>query len=546
MLARMSRRALALCVLLVAACGDDGEPTPLVFPERDWEAEAEELLSGPDWYRHAIFYEVFVRSFQDSDGDGIGDLPGLTSRLDDLEALGVDALWLMPIMPTPFFDSGYDVADYVEVSPDYGTLADFDALLDEAHARGMRVVLDLVLNHTSDRHAWFEASRTDPGGPFGDFYVWSDTPSHPDVGCDVHQEMFGDSPWAFDDVRQQYYFHRFYPQQPDLNYRNEAVIDATLDAARFWLDRGVDGFRCDVIALLYESATQCELLDETKAYIRRLREVVDEHPGAVLVAEPTDFEETSPYYGDGGDMFHMVFNFAYGYFWRFHFGSGDAENIRASFAALATHPDGAQEALVIGSHDVARAYASALGDETVHRRAALIQLTMPGTPFIYYGEELGLRPGTAQVVDNRDAARTPMPWTAEAPDHGFGSAMPWLPFGPEVDVTNVASERATPGSMYELYAGLARLRRGHRVWGVGEGTFLASDNPAVLAYLRDDGDLAYLVAVNVTDAPATALLVGASLPSDGQLVFGAGTLARAGADATVTVDPSTGVVFRLR
>jgi maltose alpha-D-glucosyltransferase/alpha-amylase len=180
------------------------------------------------------------------------------------------------------------------VSPDYGTLADFDALLDEAHARGMRVVLDLVLNHTSDRHAWFEASRTDPGGPFGDFYVWSDTPSHPDVGCDVHQEMFGDSPWAFDDVRQQYYFHRFYPQQPDLNYRNEAVIDATLDAARFWLDRGVDGFRCDVIALLYESATQCELLDETKAYIRRLREVVDEHPGAVLVAEPTDLKRRLP------------------------------------------------------------------------------------------------------------------------------------------------------------------------------------------------------------------------------------------------------------
>jgi maltose alpha-D-glucosyltransferase/alpha-amylase len=539
--------SLVVAAVTALGCGDDTAPTPPPrLPERDWEAEAQTLLEGPDWYRHAVFYEAFVRSLQDSDGDGIGDLPGLTSRLDELEALGVDALWLMPIMPTPFFDSGYDVSDYEDVNPDYGSLDDFDALVTEAHARGVRVVIDLVLNHTSNEHAWFEASRSDPTGEYGDFYVWSDTASDPDVGCSVHQDIFGDSAWELDPVRGQYYFHRFYPEQPDLNYRNPAVVARTLDVARFWLDRGVDGFRCDVIALLYESATQCEMLDETIAYIRPLRALVDEYPGAVLVAESTDFNDASPYFGDGSDMFHMAFNFAYGYFWGFHFGGYSSRQIEAAFApSLETYPAGAQDALVIGSHDVPRAYAVAVGDESRHRRAALIQMTMRGTPFIYYGEELGLRPGTDEVVDNRDSARTPMPWTGGA-GFGFTEGTPWLDFAPDAETTNAQAEDEDAGSMLRFYRELLALRRGRAVWGTGAARILVSDSDAVFTFVRDDGDLTYLVAVNMTSVERTVTYPDARLGSAGQRELGHGTLVVDGDAATVTVAKDTGVVFRLR
>lgn len=248
----LARAALALCLSIVAACStsDDASPPPTGLAEPDRAALARRLLTGPEWYRHAVVYEAYVRSLQDSNGDGVGDLPGLTSRLPELQALGVDALWLMPINPTPFADSGYDVADYTGVNPDYGTLADLDALLAAAHARGMRVMLDLVLNHTSDQHPWFQESRASRDNPKADWYVWSDTPSRADVGCGTFQAQFGAEAWTLSKARNQYYFHRFYPGQPDLNYRNPQVVKATLDAARFWLDRGVDGFRCDVIGLL--------------------------------------------------------------------------------------------------------------------------------------------------------------------------------------------------------------------------------------------------------------------------------------------------------
>lgn len=263
------------------------------MPERDWAAEADRLLSGPDWYRHAVFYEVMVRSFQDSNGDGKGDLQGLIARLDDLKSLGVDAIWLMPIMPSPFKDSGYDVADYAGIDPDYGTLADFEQLVAEAHARKMRVMIDLVLNHTSDQHPWFQASRAGKQGPKADWYVWSDAPNPPDNPCTTQQAIFGSSAWQYDEGRGQYYFHRFYAAQPDLNYRNPEVAQAQLDMMKLWLDRGVDGFRCDVIALLFESAMGCDMIDETRGYIEKMRALLDQHPGAVMVAESTDFNDAS-------------------------------------------------------------------------------------------------------------------------------------------------------------------------------------------------------------------------------------------------------------
>jgi alpha-glucosidase len=538
-----------ISALLLPACGGDDEEEPKsepTFPEKDWQAESTALLTGPDWYRHAVVYEVYVRSFQDSDGDGIGDLPGLTSRLDELQELGVDALWLMPIMPTAFKDSGYDVSDYEDVNPDYGTLADFDALLTAAHDRNMRVIIDLVLNHTSDQHAWFVESRADQTNPKADWYVWSDTPSDPNNGCTTDSPIFGDEPWTLDPVRGQYFFHRFYPEQPDLNYRNPEVVAAALDVARFWLDRGVDGFRCDVIELLVESATDCGFLDETKDIVRQLRTVLDGYDERVMVAEPSNLSDASPLFGNGNDMFHMAFHFGYGYFWGFPFGSGSANGITQTFqSSLDTYPAGAQDALVIGSHDVPRAYATALGDETKTRRAAAIQLTVAGTPFIYYGDELGLRPGTTEVVDSRDAARTPMLWSKEA-GFGFSNATPWIPFGPDAELTNLEVERADPNSTYEFYRTLLELRRGRKVWGTGTFTLLDTGSEQVFAFLREDDFMGYVVAINMTEEAQKVSVQSESFVGPAGRVFGVGSLATAGQTATLSLPANGYGVFRFR
>lgn len=543
----MLGRSIWPALLLAAVgCGSSEAAPTSGFPEKDWPAEATALLDGPDWYRHAVFYEVYVRSFQDSNGDGIGDLPGLTSRLDDLKALGVDALWLMPIMPTPFKDSGYDVADYRAINPDYGTLEDFDALLAAADERNMRVIIDLVLNHTSDQHAWFQESRTDQTNPKADWYVWSDTPSHPENGCTTDAPTFGTSAWQLDPLRNQYYFHRFYPEQPDLNYRNPEVVTAALDTARFWLDRGVHGFRCDVIALLVESANDCGFLPETKDIVRQLRDVLDEYPGRVMVAEPSDLTNAAPYFGDGTDMFQMAFHFAYGYFWHFSFGAQSADNIVDTFEkSLVEYPDGSQDALVIGSHDVPRAYATALGDETKHRRAAAIQLTARGTPFLYYGEELGMRPGSAIVVDDRDRARTPMLWTAE-PGFGFSSAEPWIPFGAEPETTNLALERDDPSSIYAFYRDFLALRRGRAVWGTGDMQILDAGTNRIFALLREDDFMAYLAAVNMSAEPQSGTIVYDGFGERARLELGQGELVISGTSATLALPGSQYSVFRIR
>lgn len=545
---RTSLAAVLLASLLACSSGGDEPASPAVasFTEPDPQAEASRLLSGPDWYRHAVFYEVYVRSFQDSDGDGIGDFKGLTSRLDYLKGLGVDALWLMPIMPTPFKDSGYDVADYQGINPEYGTMADFEAFLAEARKRQIRVVIDLVLNHTSDQHAWFQESRASKDNPKADWYVWSDTPDRPDIPCGTQQPTFGSSAWQLDPARNQYFFHRFYPEQPDLNYRNPAVVEATLDAARFWLDKGVDGFRCDVIALLYESEKGCDLIDETRDYIRKLRALVDGYPGRVLVAESTDFADASAYFGAGSDMFHMAFNFAYGYFWQIPFGSGDAAPIYESFSrVLANYPPGSQDALVIGSHDVSRAFASAQKKPWRARRAAEIQLLMRGTPFIYYGEELGLIPTNQTKVDLRDAARAPMPWS-KGPGQGFTTGSPWLAFGPEADASSVEAQQSDPASQLSFYKGLLALRRGREVWGTGAARLLKTDNKHVFAFARESKDHAFLVAVNLTEDPQQAVVAGEALPSAGKLAWGDGAVAAEAGGARISLPAEGSVVWRVR
>jgi len=268
----------------------------------------------PQWYKRALFYEILIRGFHDSNGDGTGDLRGLTSRLDYLQWLGIDCIWLLPIYASPLRDGGYDIADFTSILPEFGVLGDFVELVDQAHARGMRVVADLVMNHTSDAHPWFQASRSDPGGPFGDFYVWSDT----DERYADARVIFVDteqSNWTYDPVRGQYYWHRFFSHQPDLNYENPKVQDAMLEVLRFWLDLGIDGFRLDAVPYLYErEGTNCENLKETHEYLKRVRAEIDRlYPDRVLLAEanqwPADVVE---YFGDpsaGGDECHMAFHF---------------------------------------------------------------------------------------------------------------------------------------------------------------------------------------------------------------------------------------------
>jgi alpha-glucosidase len=544
----MSARRSLVCALALSAlgCGSEDPAEDKGFPEKDRAAEAERLLEGPDWYRHAIVYEVNVRSLQDSNGDGIGDLQGLVSRLDVLRELGVDALWLMPITTTPFKDSGYDVADYQDVDPDYGSLADFDALITAAHARGMRVMVDLVLNHTSDQHSWFVESRSSTANSKASWYVWSDTEGDPNIGCGPASPTFGTSAWTFEPNRNQYYFHRFYPEQPDLNYRNPEVVEATLGAARFWLERGADGFRCDVIGLLYESAQSCLMIPETVEYIKKLRALLDEYPDRAMVAESNALDSAVDYFGNGQDMFHLAFNFLYGYWW----GSkirGSAQGIAEIFQdAAADYPPGAQDALVIGSHDVPRAHQVAQGVESRARRAAVIQMTMPGTPFVYYGEELALRSGTQVVVDSRDSARTPMLWSP-APGWGFTTGTPWIAFGAEPETTNLEVEKSNAESMYAFYRELLAFRRGREAFGAGSLSVHPADNPAVLVYSRASSDEEYVVGVNLDEeTDAATSWPNADWSKKPVRAFGSGELVKNAAAATLSLPAAGWGVFRVR
>lgn len=541
--------------VMISACGEDPPDSPPTRgplptkPTPEQQTKADALLTGPDWYRHAIFYEVNVRSFQDSNGDGIGDLDGLTSRLDYLKDLGVDALWLMPIFTTKFVDSGYDIADYRAIDPAYGDLAAYDRLLAAAHARKMRVLMDLVLNHTSDAHAWFQESKSSKTNPKADWYLWSDTPSRADLGdCKPDNPRFGNG-WSFDETRKQHYYHRFYAGQPDLNYRNPDVVRETLDATKFWLDRGTDGFRCDVIGKLYESPAGCDMLPETVEYIKKLRGVLDAASATiprVMVSEPSQLDDSAPYYGNGSDMFHMSFEFGYGYFWSLAFGSRDKRIVETSIKATIRYPQGSQPAQVIGSHDVPRAWQYTAGEPWRHRNAALLEMTMRGTPFVYYGEELGMQPGSQIVVDDRDAQRTPMTWTKDGANHGFTTGKPWIAFGMAPETTAVDVADADPSSTLTFYRQLLAFRRGHAVWGTGTTRLIETETTPLVVFVRENAEEAYLVAVNLSEDDQE----GTGGPLAGLVnttpVFGEGSVTVGNASVLVKIPGTRAAVFKIR
>ncbi|KAA9155008.1 maltose alpha-D-glucosyltransferase [Amycolatopsis acidicola] len=512
----------------------------LVEPQADEFRHAQDAPDDPAWYKGAVFYEVLVRAFTDSNGDGTGDLRGLASRLDYLEWLGVDCLWLPPFYASPLRDGGYDISDFRAVLPEFGTVEDFVYLLDEAHRRGIRVITDLVLNHTSDLHPWFQQSRSDPDGPYGDYYVWSDDDSrYADARI-----IFVDtetSNWTYDPVRGQFYWHRFFTHQPDLNYENPDVQEAMLDVLRFWLDLGIDGFRLDAVPYLFEQeGTNCENLPRTHEFLKRCRKAVDdEYPGRVLLAEanqwPSDVVE---YFGDpatGGDECHMAFHFP---LMPRIFMAVRRESrfpISEILAQTPKIPDNAQWGIFLRNHDELTLemvsdeerdymYAEYAKDPRMkanigirRRLAPLLEndrnqlelftamlLSLPGSPVLYYGDEIGM--GDNIWLGDRDAVRTPMQWTPDR-NAGFSSCDPGRIYLPVImdpiygfQAINVEAQRDSASSLLNWTRRMIEVRKQHHAFAEGEFIELGGSNPSVLAYkrrwIRPDGQLDVVLCVN--------------------------------------------------
>ena len=465
------------------------------------------------WWQTAVVYQIYPRSFADASGDGVGDLEGIRGRLDHLAWLGVDAVWLSPIFRSPMKDFGYDVADYCDVDPLFGTLADFDRLLAEAHARGIRVLLDWVPNHTSDQHPWFRESRASRASPKRAWYVWRDpAPGGGPPNNWLAAFPRGTPAWTFDAATGQHYLHLFLPEQPDLDWSNPDVRRAMEDVLRFWLARGVDGFRVDVVHGLGKDARlpdlppdlaaipQSALNDDesTHTILRALRRVVDAHPGdRVLVGEVWLLlaRTHARYYGHDDEL-HLVFELPAAVLTPW-----DAAAWRERIADVAARldPVGAWPTWVLSNHDVPR-HRTRFGSEAAARAAAVLLLTLRGTPFLYQGEELGLEdaavpPDRAVDPGGRDGCRAPIPWDA-SPGHGW-PVPPWLPWPPEAERRSVERLREDPGSIPHLYRRLLALRRVSPALHAGSCRLL--EVPAgVLAYERAAGAEKRIVLVNFT------------------------------------------------
>jgi alpha-glucosidase len=497
-------------------------------------------VSPEPWWKTAVVYQIYPRSFCDTDGDGVGDLIGIQRRLDHLVELGVDAIWLSPIFPSPMADFGYDVSDYCNIDPIFGSLEIFDRLLQEAHDLGIRVILDWVPNHTSHQHPWFVESRSSRQSPKRDWYVWRDPA--PDGGPPNNWvASFIDAPaWTFDSTTGQYYLHCFLAEQPDLNWSNPEVVAAMHDVARFWLDRGVDGFRVDVVHLIGKASDLPDDPDdllpiphvalnhrpETHALLRGLRRVFDDYPGDRMMVGEVFLLDTSmvaTYYGDGDEL-HLAFNFPPLYTpW-------DARSWRKQIEATAAEldPSGAWPTWVLSNHDNRRHRTRYGESEARARAAAVLLLTLRGTPFLYAGEELGLSDAhipADRVVDpgGRDGCRAPIPWDSSS-RHGWASDDPWLPWPPAPETNNLDAQRSDPDSVFHLYRRLLLTRRGSRALQLGEQRLVPAPD-SVVAWERVAGDDRRLILINMSDAsvgvPGTAGVIEVASDGAGEgLAFG--------------------------
>jgi maltose alpha-D-glucosyltransferase/alpha-amylase len=482
------------------------------------------------WYQNAVFYELSVRGFYDSNDDGFGDFKGLIEKLDYLEWLGVDCLWLLPFYQSPLRDGGYDVSDYFSILPEYGDIGDVAVFLEEAHHRGIRVVADLVVNHTSDQHPWFQESRQSRDNPKADWYVWGDDPNRWSEARIIFLDT-EPSNWTWDPVREQYFWHRFFSHQPDLNYDNPEVRDAMLDVLRFWLDLGLDGFRLDAVPYLYErDGTNGENLPETHDFLKKLRKEVDANfPGTVLLAEANQWPaDVVDYFGDG-DEFHMCFHFPV--MPRMFMGLRREQRypITEILAQTPDIPDGCQWGIFLRNHDELTLemvtdddrdymWAEYAGDPRMKlnlgirrrlfplidndlRKAELLHallFSLPGSPIMYYGDEIGM--GDNIYLGDRDGVRTPMQWTPDR-NGGFSRAdFARLYLPPVLDpvygfqAVNVEAQMRDPSSILQWVRRLLQVRKQHAVFGQGSFEVLGAENPSVFAFVRQsDGDIVLCV-----------------------------------------------------
>ncbi len=493
------------------------------------------LNDDPLWFKDAILYEVPVRAFADSNNDGIGDFRGLTEKLDYLKDLGVTAVWVLPFFPSPLKDDGYDIADYTSINPIYGNLEDFQALLDAAHERGIRVIIELIVNHTSDQHPWFQRARKAPkGSKERDFYVWSDTPEKYQDARIIFQD-FETSNWAWDPIAKAYYWHRFYSHQPDLNYENPAVCQAVLDTVDFWLAMGVDGLRMDAVPYLYEEqGTNCENLPETHVFLKRLRQHVDEKfPNRMLLAEANQWPEDAVQYYGAGDECHMEFHFPL--MPRLFMGlqMEDSFPIIDILQQTPPIPENCQWALFLRNHDeltlemvsdedrdyMYRVYAQDVQARInlgIRRRLAPLMwnnrrrielmngllLSLPGTPVLYYGDEIGM--GDNIYLGDRNGVRTPMQWSSDR-NAGFSRTNPQRLYAPPIvdaeyhyEAVNVEAQRANPQSLWWWTKRLIATRQRFQAFGRGTFELLYPENRKVLAFIRTYKDERILVVANLS------------------------------------------------
>jgi len=499
--------------------------------------------ADPLWFKDAVIYQLHVKSFFDADDDGIGDFKGLTAKLDYIRTLGATCVWLLPFYPSPLRDDGYDIADYVNVNPAYGTIEDFREFVREAHARGIRVITELVVNHTSDKHPWFERARRAPkGSPEREFYVWSDDDKKY-AGARIIFTDTETSNWSWDAVAGQYYWHRFFSHQPDLNYNNPLVIAAILDVMRFWLDAGVDGLRLDAVPYLYErEGTTSENLPETHAVLKVMRAVVDaEYPGRIFLAEANQWpEDVAQYFGEG-DECHMAFHFPLMPRMFMSIAEEDRYPIVDIMRQTPEIPANCQWAIFLRNHDemtlemvtdteretMYRVYATeprARINIGIRRRLAPLMendrrrielmagllLSMPGTPILYYGDEIGM--GDNIYANDRDGVRTPMQWSVDR-NGGFSRANPARLFLPPImdvvygfQTVNVEAQSAVPGSLINWVRKLIAVRQGYKVFGRGSLRFVNPQNRKVLAYVREYEDDTVLCVANLSRAPQQAAL----------------------------------------
>jgi alpha-glucosidase len=492
---------------------------------------------GHEWWQHAVFYEVYPRSFADSNNDGVGDLNGITSKLDYLQHLGVNAIWITPCFPSPQVDFGYDVSDYESIDPMYGTLADFDRLVAEGKAHGIKIILDFVPNHTSDQHKWFLESKSSRTSPKRDWYIWRDGKG-PNQPPNNWTSTFGGSAWKYDPETGQYYYHYFYAEQPDLDWRNPEVKQAMLDSMRFWYKRGVAGFRLDAVDTLFEDPELKDnpplpgndkfgfpntheiynkKLPEVHDVMREMRKVADEY-GAVLIGETwtQNVAQLREYYGERNDELQMPMDLM-----MTEFKTLSAPVFREHIGAVESA--GGWPVFVISNHDIMRSY-SRWGDgvhnDEIAKMMAALYLMLRGTPVLYYGEEIGMQNYGPLSKDDvrdpigkrgwplekgRDGERTPMQWSGAA-NAGFTEGTPWLPVAPSYKTRNVAMETSDPDSILSFYRRLLELRREEPALRDGQYVALNQDDANVFAFVRRFKGEAVVVAMNMSGAAETVKL----------------------------------------